>query len=324
VNNVIEETNLDCARRLRAFIADSPDVAYFIGSGLSQATYPDWRSLVTRVSNYFHDHAPDVPAVPTPGGEELGMMLPRDLQDVFQRFRESDAHAYVDCIKSIFETPPTLHNGCVIKILKTQPTLISTINFDVAIEAAAEECGVEIDPRFFPTIRYVRQERENVPVVMHLHSKFHEQLYDDPDRLILHTAGYRRWYEEGDEVIKHTLSEIFLGHDVVFVGTSLSEPEMESFFRALQVHRRTSNNRRRRIALVGSKAKPDPENVDTFVRVLREEQSRDITDGGETGIERVRFFSKGENFPGLHQILSDAFGQKTVAPEPKPIWKDAI
>jgi len=159
---------------------------------------------------------------------------------------------------------------------------------------------------------------------MHLHSKFHEQLYDDPDRLILHTAGYRRWYEEGDEVIKHTLSEIFLGHDVVFVGTSLSEPEMESFFRALQVHRRTSNNRRRRIALVGSKAKPDPENVDTFVRVLREEQSRDITDGGETGIERVRFFSKGENFPGLHQILSDAFGQKTVAPEPKPIWKDAI
>jgi len=324
VNELIEATNFECAQRLRKFIADGRDVAYFIGSGLSQPTYPNWRALVSRVRDFFRANAPDAPPVAIPSPEEIDALLPSDLQEIFQRFRDLDPRIYVDCVKDIFETPPVTQNRCLTKILKTRPTLIATINFDVAIEAAASDCDIKVDMRFFPTMRYVMQDEENVPVVMHLHGKFHEQLYEDPDRLILHTSGYRRWYHEGDQVIKHILSDIFLGHDVVFLGTSLSEPEMASFFKAFQNHRRTSNNRRRRITLLGTKAKRDLTDNDKCRRVLREEQSRDSTEGTETGIERIRFFSKGDDYLGLHEVLSEAFGQRTVAPEPKPIWGDAI
>jgi len=322
VNELIEATNLECAQALREFISDGHDVAYFIGSGLSQQTYPSWRALVTRISTYFQDHAPAAAAVAIPTPEKIDAMVPSDLQDIFQRFRESDAHTYIDCIREVFGMPPLLHNDCLIKILETRPTLIATVNFDPAIEAAADVCHVKIASRFFPTFWYDRQDQDNVPVVMHVHGRFHEQLYDDPDRLILHRRGYRRWYDEGDKVLFQLLSNIFLGHDVVFIGTSLSEPEMESFFRAFRKLRETSPNSRRQIALLPSKAKPDIDETDQFVRILREEQALDRTDGEKTGIQRIRFFSKGNNYPGLHEVLSKALGQKIVAPEPKPFWNE--
>jgi len=319
VNELVEATNLDCWQKLRTFIDNGRDVAYFIGSGLSP-TYPSWRNLISRIGEYFQEHAPDAPHVAIPNPDEIRALLPGQLQDIFQSFRESHPHAYVDCIREIFEAPPPAHNPCLIKILKTQPTLIATVNFDIAIEATAEGCNVEIDSRFFPTFLYDRPIQENVPVVMHLHGKFHQQLYDDPDRLILHRTAYRRWYDEGDKVLVQLLSNIFLGHDVVFIGTSLSEPEMESFFRAFRKLRAT--NSRRQIALLPSKAKLDGNNPDKSVGVLRDEQSRDLADEKEIGIERRRFFSKGDLYPGLHEILSEALGQKIIAPEPRPFWNE--
>jgi hypothetical protein len=324
-DDIIDETNAACAERLRSFINDAHDIGFFVGSGLSQPAYPDWWTLVTRFSDHFREAVSHLPTISVPPPNELRDLLPRDLQDIFQRFRECDAHTYVDCVKGIFEAPPSLYSPSLMKIVRTRPKLIGTINFDNSIEAVAEECGVEIDARFFPGIRYVKQASDNVPVVMHLHSKFHEKLYDDPERLILHRAAYKRWYEEGDQPLVQTLAEIFLGYDVIFVGTRLAEPEMESFFKALERYHRSSHGANRaRIALVGSQAKLQIANVDQFAGVLREEQSRDTVAAAETGIERVRFFAKGEHYPGLHDVLCSVFGQKTVVPQPKPLWENAI
>ena len=324
MNELVDATNLSCVQRLRTFVTDG-QAAFFVGSGLSQPPYPSWRNLVPQINAFFGDNgfngASEI-AIPTLG--EINDLPPAELQSIFQRFRDLNPKVYVDCIKAIFEADPGMANRCLVKILKMRPALIVTVNFDVAIEAAAADCGIEIDTRFFPKMRYIGQDKENVPVVMHLHGKFHEELYEDPDRLILHTSAYRQWYEEGDQVIKHMFSEIFLRYDVVFIGTSLSEPEMADFFKAFQNHRRTTNNRRKRIALLGTKARENPIDIDQSRRVLREEQARDITEGDETGIDRVRFFPKGELYPGLHEILSDALGQSLVVPEPKTIWNDAI
>ena len=81
-------------------------------------------------------------------------------------------------------------------------------------------------------------------------------------------------------------------------------------------------NPRRQIALLPSQAKLEVEHADKLPGILREEQSRDHTDEKEIGIMRHRFFSKGDQYPGLYEVLSEALGQKVMVPEPKPFWNE--
>ncbi len=320
MNDLIQQTNEKCAERLRQFVAkNGNDVAYFIGSGLSIPAYPSWPELAVQMAAYFEARRKGIPGV-VPNHSELYRLGPTDLQEIFQRFREADPKLYVNFIRETFERRPTTHRDSVIRILRQRPRLIVTLNFDVAIEAAAQTCSIEITSRFFPKMLYISQERPRVPVLFQLHGRYHEALNEDPDRLVLHTGGYRKYYEDGDQMILGLYAEIFLSRNVVFVGTALEEPEMAVFFRALKRRMQSSEIRRSHLALLPSAAEQIVTDVPTLLETLKQEQSKDATNEADTGIERVRFFKKGQDFLGLDEVLSTAFGENTIIPEPEPLW----
>jgi hypothetical protein len=318
----IQSTNDDCAIRLTEFLTHSDDVAYFIGSGLSRPDYPPWQELVTRMREYFEQHHGSCPAgIPTDADVER--LSPQELPAVFQLFRAHHSNSYVDCIKALFyDHQPTRHHDSTTRILKKGPSLIATLNFDPAIEAAAMACDVTVTPRFFPTIGFIAQEHDDNPVVMHVHGMFHPELYGDPDLIALHSSGYQRFYGSG--AIFNLFGEIFFGRDVVFLGTALSEPEMVGFFERLQGYFAKSGKSRNRkiLALLHSASDDISPSIDVVERmrdILREERSSDTTYESNMGISRVRFLKKDQLFTGLSDVLRTAFGDN-IPPPPQSPW----
>ena len=318
---LIESTNHDCATDLTDFRGASDNVAYFIGSGLSRPDYPSWQQLVIRMREYFDQHHGHLPAGLPANEEEVAQLSPSELQGVFQLFRDYQPNVYVDCIKALFhDRQPTHHHDSTTKILKTRPSLIATLNYDPSIEAAARVCDVPVTPRFFPSIGFIAQEEENCPVVMHVHGMFHQALYGDPDLIALHAAGYQRFY--GDGAILNLFREIFVGRDVIFLGTELSEPEMIGFFERLHAHFAKSGKQRVRkiLTLIESKSDrivPSVDGIQRMKDVLREEKSSDRAYESSMGITRLRFFKKDELFSGLTDVLRIAFGEN-IPPPPEP------
>jgi hypothetical protein len=316
VNDLPQKTNAACADRLARFVAkNGRNVAYFIGSGLSLPAYPTWIELTQKIAEYFAMHGRPLPNV-----SQFPTVTPHDLQAIFQRYRDHNPELYVNFIREIFEQPPLTHQDSLFKILRQQPQLIVTLNFDLAIQAAAQVCDIKITTRFFPKFTHIAQERGGVPVVFHLHGKYHDALHADPDRLILHTSAYRRYYEDGDKPIKGRYAEIFLSRNVVFVGTALEEPEMAEFFRAYNSCMADSSTRPEHLALLPTEADELHDGQRTPNDILQMEQSKDATLQSETGIERVRFFKRGKKFLGLNEILSAAFGERTLVREPEPFY----
>jgi len=101
-DSVIKSANEACANRLTTFLGQSKDVAYFIGSGLSRPDYPSWQELILRMREYFGGYYGSVPTnIPT-NENDVAELSPRELQDVFQAFRDYEPNRYVECIKSFF------------------------------------------------------------------------------------------------------------------------------------------------------------------------------------------------------------------------------
>ena len=270
--------------------------------------------------DFFRQRGCNLPGDPFPATAELENFISGDLQALFQRFRDTEPRLYVECIQEIFATRPMSHKDCTIKILQNRPPLIATLNFDIAIEAAAQVCKIPFSSRYFPGIRHLSQSQPDAPVIMHLHGMFHEGLFESPDDIILHTSSYRKYYEEGNREILSVFADIFLRWDVIFLGTALSEPEMAFFFRVLHAHQAKGNYEKKRIALLETLSPSVPSDLESGQAFLREEESKDFTDREVTGIERVRYFRKDDDFRGLDEILTTAFGQKIAVPEPERIW----
>ena len=320
MSSLVDNTNAACADRLAEFLGASGDVAYFMGSGLSCHFYPGWSGLALRMHAFFDAHDCQLGGQPFPTEEELNKFLPGDLQALFQRFRDANAQLYVECIRDVFEQRPMNHDACTIKILRRLPPLIVTLNYDIAIESAAEDCGIPVSRRFFPGLRHVNQTHANTPVIMHLHGTFYPGLFNDPDEIILHTSSYRRYYEEKHREILSVYTDIFSRWNVVFVGTRLSEPEMAFFFKALHDHQAGADCEKQRLALLDTAAGSDQATEEDAKAVLQAEQSKDLTDRDVTGIERIRFFKIDDEFRGLNEVLSKAFGQNSAAPKLETIW----
>ena len=166
--SLIDSVNNDCATHITKFLGSSDDVAYFIGSGLSQPDYPSWQQLVFRMAEYFDQCRGALPAGIPVNQHQVQALSPQDLQGIFQLFRDYRPNVYVGCIKTILhDHQPTHHHDSATRILEKRPSLIATLNYDPSIEAAATACDVAVTPRFFPTIGFIAQEEANRPVVMH-------------------------------------------------------------------------------------------------------------------------------------------------------------
>ena len=205
------------------------------------------------------------------------------------------------------------------KIVRRRPPLIVTLNYDIAIECAAEDCGIEVARRFFPGRRNLNQTHANRPVVMHLHGTYYDGLVNDPDEIILHSSSYRRYYEERHREILAVYADIFSRWNVVFLATGLTEPEMTFFFKALHAYQADADCEKRKIALLHTAAANEP--TESMAELtLRTERSKDVTEQEVTGIERIRFFKKDEEHRGLNEVLSTAFGQSVAPPQVETIW----
>src|SRR5206468_286801 len=99
---------------------------------------------------FFHEKNCDLGGHPFPSQADIDTYSSEDLQDLFQRFRDRNSDLYVEFIRDVFERRSLNHNACTVKIVRRLPPLIVTLNYDVAIECAAEDCGIQVERRFFP------------------------------------------------------------------------------------------------------------------------------------------------------------------------------
>jgi len=315
-----KEKNNNCVSELQQFIADSKNFAYFFGSGISEHEYPVWKKLPLKIKEIFETNGwPWNQGIET-NPSDLANYTPDKLQEIFQNIANLDTNNYIKSIELIFEAPPVNHRDFLFSIIKSNPRLIVTLNYDISIQSAFKilEKHEKLTQRIFPLDLTISHERENTTVLYHLHGKFHDQLNSNPDWIVLHKGGYDYAYRKGTRPIRSVLKSIFLDYDVIFVGTRMTEPEMAEFFRVLTDRVKRGGINRRRLALLASNAFHDKPDLEKLRNNYELERSNDYRDYSDLGIETLRFFPLNSHYRGLNDIITQAIGS-TSKPSPTEI-----
>lgn len=183
-----DSINKKCGDELRSFIEASNRLAFFLGSGVSMHHYPSWITLPGEIKENYTQNSWDWnPSIET-DKDKLKLQSPQELQQVFQKICDHDKEHYFKSLAYIFSAEPSSHRDAIFQIINFNPDLIVTLNFDISIQSAYRVLNKELDYtlRVFPVDLSLSRERENAPVIMHLHGKCHKKLLANPNWLVLH------------------------------------------------------------------------------------------------------------------------------------------
>ena len=314
MNDFMQQTNRECSQRLKDFLNESKSLAYFIGSGVSIGNYPDWAGIPSKMKEIYT--ANGWTWLEDDQWLQITKENPQKLQELFEEIKNLNTEHYINSLKEIFDAEPINHKDYLLQIIKSNPRLLVTLNFDISIQAAYTLLDKHhaLDARVFPYSTHLSPERENSSVLMHLHGKYHDKLLGNPDHIVLHKSGYDYAYNHDPKPLRSLLKTLFLDHDVVFIGTGMTEPEMVEFLRALTDRVQEGGIKRRRIALLPTSVIPDNQSAPREISSEQEyqmEKSADRSRFAQLGIECLRFFPLGPNFRGLHEIITEALGSNS-------------
>lgn len=204
----------------------------FVGSGPScELGYPSWRQLAEKTFETLlkrgctsdlrsYQHYIDEGKYP-----ELFRQAERDLQN--------DRSALVELLKPLLRLQKP-HQDLLYETISTWPfACYLTTNFDDEIQKYLNKLN-----QHFTTVRNRKEDfyvwREGVS---HVIQKLHSDL-NHPNELILTSADYQRVYTEDEgQFFRDKLSDVFAMFDVLIVGHSLSDPDID-YILQLAKHKR--------------------------------------------------------------------------------------
>lgn len=217
-------------------------VTALIGAGVSaNAGYPSWKDLLTRL----HSRLPKPAAVRSTHGPAISVKdfhrleRMKDLLWRAEEYRRILGGDLANELKKIFgprRLPPT---AAVRKLVKLPFRHVLTTNYDPAIERALKQKGsswtvidwgdespasqLEVE-RFVRSLADHRVESR----LVYLHGR-----YSNPDRIVLTDSDYFNRYGINDQA-QRKLFSLFLTQSVLFVGFSLTDPELDWILRSVR------------------------------------------------------------------------------------------
>jgi SIR2-like protein/SLOG family protein len=190
---------------------DTQGAALFVGAGASMAAgYPDWETLVAPYSAALRIESEDLPLVvqyyedATPGGSE------RVRSDIIKMVRDTRAH------------PVETHR----RLLGLPIPDVWTTNYDSLLEVAAGELGIPI------TVYAEDRDLATVRAAPRRLYKMHGTVDDNrvSAELVISRDDFDR-YPTTHPRLWQLLRAHFVSRSVLFVGFSLTDPNISSIFR---------------------------------------------------------------------------------------------
>lgn len=132
-----------------------------------------------------------------------------------QAFGEAWVQEQVAAVVTAAELQPT---PVLLALVRTPSRLILTTNYDLAVEAAAEQAGLEVEALTLADISRALEPAGDALRVLHLHGLAHR-----PDTIVLTCASYQAAL--ADERLQQVLRALALGHRLLLLGHALDERE---------------------------------------------------------------------------------------------------
>lgn len=189
-------------------------LAIFVGAGVSKSSdteylsLPSWSDLITKLRS-------DLAII-----EELDYLKLAQLY-----YLEFGAQTYNQTLKSYFPediTPSSLHST----ILKINPRVIITTNWDCIIEKAIEQEGYLYDT-ICSDKDLVKSTSQNKFIKMHGDFKNHNIVFKEDDYLN---------YSRNFPLIENYIKSIFSTHTVLFLGYSYNDIDLKHIMKWIQSH----------------------------------------------------------------------------------------
>ena len=195
----------------------------FVGAGLSKpAGYPDWAGLLQELANEAHL---------APNAFNSEDYLDR-AEECFAAMGEARYYAFVERTFSADGREPfrPIHQY----LMRTPFKAYLTTNFDGCLEKAAEMIGARGRIHIFPDLNPGDLQQGDI---FHIHGKLdHESGMNPVGSIVLTRSDFRLAYEDSSSV--HTLlNAAFSYGTVLFVGYSLSDPDLRQIFEAVDRER---------------------------------------------------------------------------------------
>ena len=205
----------------------------FVGAGLSaRVGYGDWRGLLDKLGKAMSKHQGDAQQLPKWTGKL------DDLAWVAEIYRKRlDVGEYEKLLRKQF-APNRRKDVALDLFAKLDFRHIITTNYDTAIERALKKrrktpqvvrWSVETEVK---TLMESLSETPDDPHLVYLHGRG-----DDPTNIVLSERDYVSTYAKSDFTVRR-LFAIFSMRSVVFIGFSLSDPDVTAIFRQVNsIHR---------------------------------------------------------------------------------------
>jgi hypothetical protein len=317
---IADQINQKCVQKLKQFMEESQSFAYFLGSGISSHYCPTWEHLPLEFENIFRQNGWNWNNNLVVDPATLKDFEAKDFQNIFQQIADNDPQHFIEAIEVIFEKTPPSHKDYLLNIVRTKPELVVTLNFDISIQSAFERTEYCNDycVRLFPHDLQVHPDPNKESVIMHMHGKWHNELASNPEWIVLHKDGYDFAYNAGIKPIRNLLKNIFVPNDIIFIGTSLIEPEMRQFLTALTNREEQGGSKKLRLAFLKSEALNNIQNEKEILSSFEEqalerysiEAEEDSIRFTKLGIECIRYIPVNGDHKGLNDIISDALGYR--------------
>ncbi|MFL6255053.1 MAG: SIR2 family protein [Pyrinomonadaceae bacterium] len=203
-----------------------------IGAGVSAgAGYPTWPDLM----DLFHN---TILEFPTLAASPKYINQLKRVEDPLWRAEEYrrliGKTGYESLIWNTFRPKNGAPSNLLQALIKLNFGHVLTTNYDTSLETAYQGAGSELtvinwsDRREVGTFLREVAGRGDKRYFVYLHGK-----YDAPDRIVLTERDYAERYVLADEASKK-LFAVFMVRPVVFIGFSLSDPELMNLIRSIQ------------------------------------------------------------------------------------------
>jgi len=224
----ISDRNLKAFERLAETMKDRPLV--LVGAGVSVgAGYPTWDGLM----QLFNTTIQELPA--PPDAPKYIQQLARVTDPLWQAEeyrRLVKKVGYEALIWSTFRPKNTPATDVAKAIVDLDFSHVLTTNYDVSLEMAYQGKPIEVinwtEREKVGTFLRDISRRGDKRYFVYLHGRF-----DEPENIVLTERDYVKRYLVGDEASKK-LFAIFMVRPVVFLGFSLTDPELTHLIRSTQ------------------------------------------------------------------------------------------
>ncbi len=263
-------------------LIENDDAVFFIGAGMVKGAYPDWTGLREKILEFFKDNNHKI------NENELSEYSVSEPLNYFEYFKGQNANLYLKFLKNTFIPAATSRNLRLSSLIRSKCTKFITTNYDLTIERECQQIiPGEFDIKFYPESYLFTNEGKRE--IIHLHGLIDDRMSVNIDDIVLHYSAYKKAYIEHGKILTNAIIHFLGAHNLIFVGTSFSEPIIQRVFQIFIEKTRKLKTSRYLLHPYSEDKNKD--------RYEDEERLR------QYGVKTIRFERINERFEGLDRIL---------------------